>query len=352
MESYRTIFKQTSFHLATLSIVVGLLLTLISWLKLCSETCSDAHNYRFFGLPFEFLGGVFLVALLICHLLSKYSQFFYYIVVLMVAGGLGAESMFIWLQKYEIGHWCPVCLGIASTLLFTGIFYLLGYLYNRPAEHNHINQGVPMKNRLQGLGMFAAFVLGFLAAFGGVTKIDRLEAAESAIKEKIKFGNSSSPVEVFVFTDWACPACRMLEPKLENLSNKIMKKASLTFVDVVVHPETLNYAPYNLSFMIQNKPEYFKARGALTRLSQQTKKPNDRQISQIMKPLGVNFQELGYEDISLGMKYFDQLADKFKINATPTMVIINRGAKKGKKLSGVEEITESNVLKAIDSLKG
>lgn len=343
--------KPLAFHLATFSILIGLVLTVISWLKICSETCSDAHNYRFFGHSFEVLGGFFLVTLLTFHLLSKKSTILFYLVVLMITGGLGAESMFIWLQKYEIGHWCPVCLGIAATLFFTSLFYFLDYLGKGSADINHEHQGGIMKNRLQGLGIFTAFVLGFLIAFGGVTKIDRLEAAENAIKERVKFGNDNSPVEVFLFTDWACPACRLLEPKLESLSSKVMKKATLTFVDVVVHPETLNYAPYNLAFMIQNKPDYFKARNALIKLSQQTKKPSDRQIHQMMRPLGVNFQELGYEDISLGMKYFDQLADKFKINATPTMVIINREAKKGKKLSGVEEITESNVLKAIDSLR-
>lgn len=334
------------FKFATGSILIGLALTVISWLKLCSTTCSDAHNYRFFGMPFEILGGAFLILLLSMHLLTKKFPSLKIVVGLSIAGALGAEAMFIWIQKTEIGHWCPVCLAIASTLVFTGIFYILRYMTKPTINY----QGGPMRARLKSLAFLGTFIFGFLIAFGGVTKINVLEAAEQEIKEKIKFGNSNSPVEVYLFTDWSCPACRALEPKLENIANKIMRKASLTFVDVVVHPETLNYAPYNLAFMIQNKPQYFKARDALTKLSLRTKKPTDSQVSRAL-PNGVKFQELGYEDISLGMKYFDQLSSKFDVRATPTMVIINRNAKKGKKLAGVEEITESNAMRVIDSLR-
>ena len=45
------------------------------------------------------------------------------------------------------------------------------------------------------------------------------------------------------------------------------------------------------------------------------------------------------------------VGEKFKIKGTPTMVIINREAKKGKKLTGNKEITKDNALKAIETLK-
>lgn len=334
--------KSFSFHLTTAALFAGLLLTFISWLKLCTESCSEAHNYRIFGLRFEFLGGFYFVLLGVLHLLSKEKSSLNFLVTLLVALGLGAEIFFIWIQKSEIGSWCPVCLSIAASLAIaaTGCFL-------RIFNEENFNKGGIMKSFS---ALFTVF-LGFLIAFGSVTKIDKLEAAENELKDKMKFGNVNSPIEVYIFTDWACPACRALEPKLEALAGKVMRKAAVTFVDVVVHPETLNYAPYNIAFMIQNKPQYFKARNALTKLSLDTKKPTEKQVTKAVAPYGIKFQELGYGDISLGMKYFDQLSDKYKVDATPTLVIINRDAKKGKKLSGLDEITESNTLKAIDALR-
>ena len=40
---------------------------------------------------------------------------------------------------------------------------------------------------------------------------------------------------------------------------RIMKKAGLMFVDRAIHPETMNYIPYNLSFMINEKKSIFKS---------------------------------------------------------------------------------------------
>src|SRR4029079_17971520 len=132
-------------------------------------------------------------------------------------------------------------------------------------------------------------------------------------KEKIKFGNTSSPLQVYVFTDWACPACRLVEPAIEAMAPKLMREAQLTFVDTVVHPETLNYAPYNISFMANSKNQYFQIRDALGKLSVTTKKPTEDQIRQSVSRLGVNYVELPFEDITVALRYFEELTDKFKI---------------------------------------
>lgn len=338
-----------TYNLATFSIALGILLTFISLLSLCQEACTEAHNYQFLGTSFELIGILFFLALMAVHMLSKTNPIFTLIAASMIAAALGAEAVFIWIQKTKIGHWCPICLSIAGTLLLTGFLYY--FILHQQVSTKNEKQGEFMNAALKNWMMVFTFGLGLSLAFTGVTKIDRLGAAEEALQEKIKFGNTDSPLEVYVFTDWSCPACRALEPKLKGIADKISDKASLTFVDFAIHPETLNYVPYNLAFMIQDKPKYFQAREALTKLSQKTKKPTDALIIKAVSPSGITFHELAYEDISLGMKYFEHLADKYDVEATPTMVLIDRNAKKSKKLSGVEEITEANVLKALDSLK-
>lgn len=330
------------FHLATLGIIIGVILTAVSWFKLCSQSCNDAHNYRLFNVPFEWVGWAFFLTLTVFHFKGRTSSFYRTLAGLTIAGGLGAETFFIFLQKYSIGTWCPVCLSIACTIAFIGICYLfLNQRQNEVYMNKWLNVGL----------LTAVFTLGFGTSFLGISKIDKLQAVEDAIKEKIKFGNTASPIQVYVFTDWACPACRMVEPAIEAMAPKVMKEAQLTFVDTVVHPETLNYAPYNISFMANSKPKYFQIRDALGKLSVKAKKPTEEQVRNQIAHLGVQYNELPFEDITVAMRYFEELTDRFKITGTPTIAIVNAGAKKGKKLAGIDEITEANVLKAIQALK-
>ena len=316
--------------IALLGILAGGVLTAVSWLHLCSESCNEAHNYRLFGLPFEWIGAFFFLTLGFFHFTHRSFA------GLLVASGLGAEVFFILLQKFQIGVWCPVCLSIAATLGLIGICYLL------------IEKHEGFMNKWLLIGLL---IVGFSGSFLGVTKIDQLQAAEDMIKEKIKFGNQKSPLQLFVFTDWACPACRLVEPKIEAISQKILNEAQITFVDTVVHTATLNYAPYNLSFMVNNKSEYFRIRDALGQLSLTTKKPTEEEIQNTVAPLGVHYKELPYEDVSIAMKYFEELTDKFKITGTPSVAIVNTKIKKGKKLAGAEEISEANIIKAMRALR-
>jgi thiol-disulfide isomerase/thioredoxin len=332
-----------AYRIATLAILAGAALTMVSWLKLCSELCNEAHHYQLFGVPFEISGGFYFISLAIAHFLGRRNSSHRFLAEMLIAGGFGAEGAFILLQKVQIRAWCPVCLSIAITIGITAICYLF-FIRDNQGEKK-------MKAWVQISALSAVLLFGFTASFLGVTKIDRLQAVEDAIKETIKFGNLQSPIEIYVFTDWACPACRAIEPSLEAMAPRLAKQAQLTFVDTVIHPETLNYAPYNLSFMAYNKPQYFKIRESLGKLSVKNKKPTDEEIAQVAASLGVRYRELPYQDISTAMHYFEDLVDKFKITGTPTIAIVNRDLKKGKKLAGMEEITESNVMKAIDSLR-
>lgn len=327
--------RKAIFYIVGLGILAGFILTTISWLKLCQEACSDAHNYRIFGLPFEWIGWGFFSLLAFFHFTGRKA-----LASFLIVAALGAEVFLILFQKYQLGTFCPVCLSIAGVIGIIALCYI--FIYKLETKGNFMLQA--------GL-LTALFIFGMGGTFFGITKIDQLEAAEDAIKQKIVFGNPLSPVQVYVFTDWECPACRLVEPAIEAMSPKIMQEAGLTFVDTVVHPATLNYAPYDLSFMVYNKPQYFKIREALGKLALKTKKPTEEEVVQTISPLNVRYIELPYEDVTLAMRHFDELTTKFKVTATPTVAIVNATQKKGKKLAGAEEITEANLLKAIHSLK-
>lgn len=323
-----------------LAIIAAFILTVISMLGLCTEECAEGHKWRLFGFPFEVFGLIFLVVIGIIHWFARKNESLTFIVQLLAASAIGAELYFIYVQKVHIGTWCPVCLGIAASFLV--LFITL--------QSKTIQDGA-MKPFINSLFSSTALVVGLLAAFLGTSKYDAMEAAENTIKENIVFGPKDSNVEVFLFTDWACPACRKLEPGLEKMSNGITKDARLYFIDHAIHPETLNFIPYHLSFMLNNKPQYFKLRDMLTSISEKTGTPTEEQVAAAASKLGVKYNELNYADVAMGIKYFKALGEKFKIEGTPTMVIVNTETKKGKKLTGNNEITAENIQQAISTLK-
>lgn len=337
--------EKWSYWITTIAILAGLALSIIAVLHICSEECEATHDYRLFGFPIAYFGLLFFSVLIVLQILAKKWDALHPIIGLFLLGAIGAEVWLIAVQKYQIGHWCPVCLSILGTLLIALTSYLYSYF-----KIERQNQEVTMKkikNRFIGMSVLA---LGFLTAFLGVTKINPMQAAENAIKNELYFGNSNSPITVYVFTDWECPACRAVEPALEQMASSITKQARLVFVDFVIHPETLNFIPYNLSFMIHNKQDYFKLRKALSKISEITGEPSEEQVEKAVEKLGATYHQLNYADVKFGINYFEELGKQYKINRTPTIAVVNRTTKKGIKLAGTDEITEEKVMKAITSM--
>lgn len=352
-ESTNSKLKQppSIFWLNVVLLAAPILLTYIASLHICSEACTAGQNYRLFSLAFETWGFILCPLFLLIHVLSKYKTPLLWLTTISLAGAIGAEIWFIYVQKHYIGHWCPVCLGIATCLILAFIIQVM----TLAVGYHHLNQnekeGAKMKFYLGSLTTLTTLFLGFFIAFIGLSRVDKLEAAQDALKEKIAFGDTKSPIEIYLFTDWQCPSCRKVEPIIEKMTPNITKKARLVFVDFPIHPETMNFTPYNLAFMVNNKDKYLKLRNVLTTLSEQTGAPTEEQVAKAIQPLGAKYQQLNYADVAVAFKYYKDLAKQFNINSTPTLVLINLDTKKGKKLKGGVEITETNVLNAIEALK-
>lgn len=347
---FRNKIQKWLYIFSSIGLIAGFILSIISWLEVCSQECAATHSYRLFGLKFEDIGITFFPVLLCLHFASLAKPFLSTLVGLMLAGALGAEMIFIHAQKVLIGHWCPVCLSIAASLGLASLGYFLGYVSNLKLFINESRRSETMFNLRKGMATCATVVLGFILAFFGLGKIDELKAAENSIKDSVAFGNMRSNIDVYFFSDWQCPACRQVEPKLKELVPLITKKARLTFVDFTIHPASLNFTPYNLSFMVHNKGKYLELRDALTTLSIETETPTDTQVEQMANERGIRYKQLNYSDVALGLKYFKTLGTEFDIDSTPTLVLVNEKTKKGKKLFGVAEITPDNINKAIDKL--
>lgn len=333
-----------------LALLTACALTFASWLHLCSQACAEGHAYRLYGLTFESIGLALFPVFAILHFLSWRYVPLFFIMGCLLAAVLGAELVFLYIQKYKIGSWCPICVSIAVSLAIATAGYYYVYRKTFKALLENGTKGQIMNYICKGLSTMVFFALGLIIAFVGIGKVNHLEAQENEMKDKIAFGNFKSPVEVYIFTDWECPACRSLEPKWEAMAPAIMQKAKISFMDDPVHDATLNYTPYNISFMIYNKSQYFALRQALTELAVETKTPQDSQVEAIAAKLGMRYRQLNYAEVAAASKYFDHVNEEYKVEGTPTVVIVNTQTKKHKKLEGLAEITRENILKAIKSL--
>ncbi|MFI0434581.1 MAG: thioredoxin domain-containing protein [Parachlamydiaceae bacterium] len=340
----------TSFWLVFLALLAGFILSVLSWLEICVEHCSANQDFRLFNLPFAFVGIAFFIGLMTLHLLSKKYPFLSQLVGWLIASSLGAEFMFILVQKYQIGHWCPVCLSIAASVLFAAVLLSMEYIRNFRVIIRKRNRGEAMTFIKRGLTCLSFMMMGFLMAFIGISQPDSAQAAVNEIKDRIAFGNKNSQVEVYFVSDWFCPSCKKIEPLVEKVYPKIKNKVTFYFVDYAIHKKSVNFTPPNLSFLINDKAQYFKARQMLMNLADKTDSPTDQEIEKMAKKENLPFKELSFLDVKTGMEFFEKVVEKYNLNSTPTIIITNSKKNKVIKLEGRDEISEEKILKAVGDL--
>jgi uncharacterized membrane protein len=313
--------------LTAMAFVAGLGMSLLSLWEMCTSACAAGLQYRIFGMHFAPIGIAFFALAGLAWLMSLKEPLH-----LFTAAALGAETYFVYLQKFVIGQWCPLCLGIFACVATLAVIFSVDTL----------------KNRSETMRNLGALILGFFIVFFGVTK-EQSVYADVVGEKTLFFGNKSSPVDVYVFTDWFCPACRKAEAFIERKAPEVAKKARLFFIDVSVHEDSMNFLPYNLSFIVNEKAKYLKLRQKLAQLALNDKTPNDEQVEQIAKSLGTSYKQLNYAEISLGTKFFEEMTAKYGIDSTPTVVIVNPSTKKMTRLVGVKEIKKANFLALIEA---
>lgn len=340
-------FKGWTFWIGALALLSAIILSLLHSLDLCTSACAEGSKWRFLGLKFETIGLIVLPLILGAHILSLWIPVFRTLTPLAIAGCLGGELWFLYIQKMVIGSFCPICVGIAFSLFIAAAAYATRFFKESFQSRNEDT----MHNWTKILPSMSMMIAGFLLAFFGVVKTNPLEAQQQSLKDNIRFGKDSGSIEVYVFTDWFCPACRKADPEIDKMMPDVLQKAKLFFVDAAVHPESLNFTPYNLSFMINNKDKYLEIKKAILNLADTNNSPSEADIKKTVEPIGITLKEVNYSDVASGVKLFKKLVKQFEVTQTPTVVIINMTTKKGKKLTGSAEITKDNVMRAIDSLQ-
>lgn len=330
-------------HLTAISlwfaVTAGLVLSVMSALHICSEACSETAKFTIFGVDFGWFGVAFFCVYLLILGLRNRSVWADRCFSAFTFACVGAELRFIWIQKFIIGTWCPICLSIAAAV-FTAAAIV--------AVEKHISSratGGNMKNFLKFLATTAVMVaIGAAAAFVGV------ESEAEAAPPGTYLGDVKSPVTVYFVSDWFCPVCRKIEPEIEKIYPEVAKQARVAFVDFAVHKETLNFTPFNLQFLTYEKSKYIPLRKALNDLSNKTKAPTAEEVQAAVNPLGVKLRQVDYADTLYGMQLNLTIIRGFDVKATPTVVIANNKTNKNVKLVGDREISRQAILNAIASV--
>ncbi|HEX9850924.1 hypothetical protein [Candidatus Deferrimicrobium sp.] len=344
-------WKSARGYWIALPLAAAWILSAMSWLGICSDGCEETHLYRFFGLPLSPFGLGYFTVCGLAFLTRNRFRFSGFLIPVLLSGALGAEFVFVWIQKYVIGRWCLLCVGIALSVATACVLIAFERLPGAAIRIRDGERNLVMK-RLA--GKTALILFAFLAGMGvtamGLKKPDAF-AAGLPVKS-LAFGDTDSSAEVYFVTDWFCPACRVAEPEILKGARKVLRQAKVVFVDYPVHPETINFIPYNLSFIVREKAKYLEIREAMATLARKTKEPTPEDVQAAITPLGVKYVPLNYADVLAGMQYFNALVKRFKVPGTPSVVVLDSRTGKTKTLFGSSEITSDNILKAVAEVSG
>ena len=325
-------------------LAAGLVLSLSLAVGLCTEACKATYSWTIFGMKFPFFGiGFFSLCLVLFHFRDRPAVRVLFPAV--IAGAWGAEIAFIYVQHSIIERWCPMCLAVALCVGVAGIALASGYL-SGARQRFRSERGATMRFLSKGLFLSAMVVAGSYVAFFGMKGPPDVHANTLPVA----IGNMNSEIEVYVFTDWFCAACRKAEPDMEKAYPDIMRRAKLVFVDFPIHTETMNYIPYNLSFLVREKGRYLEIRKALLNLAQRTKEPTPEDVQNAVTPLGVTYRPLNYADVNAGMQYYQTVVKAFGVEGTPAMVIFNRKSGIVKSLNSVRDLSYAHILMAVSGV--
>ena len=208
-----------------------------------------------------------------------------------------------------------------------------------------------MQKIKQGVSSLGFVIIGFLMALIGVSNPNSAEALAENMKERLAFGLRNSHIEIYFVTDWYCPSCQKVEPLIEKMYPKMRARATVYFIDYPIHKKSMNYTPYNIAFLINNKSQYFKGRQMLSEMTEQTETPKDEEVARAAQKKGIVFIELPFIDIKNGMDFFDKIAEEYKLSATPVLIFKNLDNKKVIKLEGRDEITEEKINEALEKIE-
>lgn len=118
---------RTVTMLLWLAIATGWFVAIFSVIEeMCMvSACRDTAGFTIFGLNMGWFGIGYFSLLLLVLWLRKRDRRLDRLLPVLVFSGIGAEFRLLWIQKFIIGGWCPLCITICSALFVAAILLVI-----------------------------------------------------------------------------------------------------------------------------------------------------------------------------------------------------------------------------------
>ncbi len=287
--------------------------------QLCAARCAFIQG-DILGIDLNIFGMLFYSLLLVALLVYRNfypEDWLMKAITAVVSLGVGAELIFVKFQV-ENSVYCPKC-------LISGFFFLvMFFLVSR-----HLKKWVIIL-------LIAAGLLLTSFTFSG--SVIPLYADESYPQ----FGADKARSEIIVYSDYFCPHCRKIDEQVNTILGKLKDRVRIRFVDVPLHPGSLEYGEVFLYawFVSGNNLETaVRVRGLLFAAAE--KKTDQSGVIALLKSRGISVKPDRERARSIFRGFYNEALKKDKVNATPAVVIV-KGSEREKYVGGKE------ILKALE----
>ncbi|MCX5817331.1 MAG: thioredoxin domain-containing protein [Proteobacteria bacterium] len=275
--------------------------------SICGGECSYLRG-RLFGIDLQYIGIAFMALIIFLSIIKKDL-----LLLIALSAGIGVEVYLIGFQVWY-NTYCTYCLA------FGGVIVVLFFLN--------------IRKTLSKIAIFCAVLTLMLFAMFFKGSATPLYAADTLVPS---FGTGA--VKVRIYTDYFCPPCRAMEPKIEPILAELVKKniINLTFVDTPIYKSSALYARYFL-YILNEKNEFeFALLSRSLLIGASLEKISDAsKLEAYLNGKGIRFKAF---DIQPTIDIFNGYLKNDKINATPTCVIEQDG--RTEKIAGGPEITDA-----------
>lgn len=311
MDRYGLNFLKKYRYLLTIILCIAAICIEVYY-TICDEACSYLKG-GIFSIPLEYIGMGYMVLLIILVFLKKDL-----LIVLLLSAGVGIE---FYLVGFQIWHrvYCQYCLAFGGILV---VIFLLNF-------NMRLKKFITLW-AIVGFVFFAIFFKGTATP---------LYASDLPVPE---FGKG--PIKVRLYTDYFCPPCRAMEPKVEPILTELVKKdvIKLTFVDTPFSSVSALYARYFLFILNEKKDLDLAMLARAVLIGASLKKIKERaKLEEYLKDKRIKFKSFDTKPI---FDIMNNYLKTDKINSTPTCIIEGQGKKE-------QYVGGSEILKALEGIK-
>lgn len=120
-------YRRALSILLWLAVSTGWLVSILSVIQeMCMvSACRDTAGFTVFGFNMGWFGIAYFSLILIVLWLRRKDCRLDWVFSVLVFSGIGAELRLLWIQKYVIGGWCPICVTICCALFVAAILLVV-----------------------------------------------------------------------------------------------------------------------------------------------------------------------------------------------------------------------------------